>query len=469
MSSTVVDDRSPAAAATGDLPPSLAHLGDGVSASQAVMRIAWPAILENALHTLLGIVDTILVARLGTEAIAGVGAGVQWVFLFFSILFGLSSGAVVLVARSIGAGDQAAASRAARQSLILSGALGLFFSVLGVLFAEPAIRLLGGEPAVVAIGAEFLRVAALGGALMSVAVVASAVMRAAGDTRTPMLATAVANVVNAVVAYLLIFGGLGLPALGAVGSAWGLVAARLVGGLILLYVLARGVRGLTIASRDWRPDLDVLRRIVRFGAPSVAEQVMLMGSFMAYARIAMELGTAAFATQRITFNAITISFLPAMGFSIAAATLTGQSLGARRPDLAERTAWAAVRSAAVWMGGMALVFFFLGEPLLRVFSDEPEVLAMGVPALRIVAVASAVWAVPLVLSGALRGAGDTRFPMWVSFITGWLIRVPLAYLFGITLGLGLTGVYLGSLGDAVVGTLMVVWRYRRGGWREVRV
>jgi MATE family multidrug resistance protein len=305
--------------------------------------------------------------------------------------------------------------------------------------------------------------------LMSVSLIGGAVMRAAGDTRTPMLATAVANVVNAVVAYLLIFGGPGIPALGAVGSAWGMVAARLVAGLILLAVLARGVRGLTVAGGDWRPDLSVLRRVVRFGAPSVAEQVLLMGSFMTYARIAMELGTVAFATQRITFNAITISFLPAMGFSIAAATLTGQSLGARRPDLAERTAWAAVRSAAVWMGAMALVFFFLGDALLRIFTDDPTVHAMGVPALRIVAIASTVWAIPIVLSGALRGAGDTRFPMWVSFITGWLIRVPLAYLFGITLEMGLPGVYLGMLGDAVVGTGLMIARYRRGGWREVRV
>src|SRR4030095_15265496 len=106
---------------------------------------------------------------------------------------------------------------------------------------------------------------------------------------------------------------------------------------------------------------------------------------------------------------------------------------------------------------------------LRIFSDDPAVLAMGVPALRIVAVASSVWAIPIVLSGALRGAGDPLFPMWVSFITGWLIRVPLAYLFGIALGFGLPGVYLGTLGDAVVGTLLTVARYRRGGWREVRV
>jgi len=150
---------------------------------------------------------------------------VQWIFLFFSILFGLSTGAVVLVARAAGAGDRATASRAARQALLLGAALGLLFTLLCLLFAEPALRVLGAEPEAVAIGTSFLRIASYSGVLMAVGVVAGAVLRAVGDTRTPMLSTAAANLINAVVAYWLIFGGLGVPALGADGSAWGLVAS----------------------------------------------------------------------------------------------------------------------------------------------------------------------------------------------------------------------------------------------------
>src|SRR5262249_34177989 len=134
MSDALLEERTGTAAAA-ELPGSLAHLGDERQIGRMVMRIAWPAIVENALHTLLGIVDTILVARLGTEAVAGVGAGVQWIFLFFSILFGLSTGGVVLVARAAGAGDAAAAARAARQSLLVGGALGLAFTLLCLLFA----------------------------------------------------------------------------------------------------------------------------------------------------------------------------------------------------------------------------------------------------------------------------------------------------------------------------------------------
>jgi MATE family multidrug resistance protein len=454
-------------APASERPDALAHLGDERRTGRMVLRIAWPAIVENALHTLLGLVDTILVARLGTEAVAGVGAGTQWVFLFFSNLFGLSTGVVVLVARAIGAGDRAAASRAARQGLVLGGALGLAFTFLCLLFAESALRVLGAEPEVVAIGTSFLRIASYGGVLMGIGIVGGAALRATGDTRTPMLSTALANVVNAGLAYWLIFGGLGLPALGADGSAWGLVAARLVAAVWLIGALARGPLGLTLGGL--RPDGALLRRIGRIGLPSVLEQVLLMTSFMAYAWLAIGLGTAVFAAQRITINAVLISVLPAFGFAIAATTLTGQALGAGRPDLAERTAWVAVRLAALWMSAMGLAFFLLGEPLLRLFTDDPAVLEVGVPSLRVIGAASPLWSVGLVLLGALRGAGDTRFPMLVTLVTGWLIRVPFGFLFGITLGLGLPGVYVGTFADAVVGSLMAVWRYRRGAWRSVRL
>lgn len=438
-------------------------------ASRTVLALAWPAILENAMHTLLGIVDTALVARLGNEAVAGVGAGAQWYFLFISVLFGFATGAVVLVARAVGAQDPAEAGRAARQGMLLALGVGLVFTVLGWLLAGPAMALLGADGEVAAIGASFLRIVALGGTTTAVGLVAGSVLRAAGDTRTPMVSTAVANVVNAVVAYVLIFGYFGLPALGTNGSAWGLNVARVVGLAILLVVLRRGRGPLRLGRRGWAPDWSALARIARIGMPSVLEQVALMLSFMAYAMIAIGLGTVAFATQRITFNALMISILPGVGFAIAATTLTGQALGAGRPDLADRTAWVAVRMAALWMGAMAVVFLLAGEPTLRLFTQDPEVLALGVPSLAVIAISSPIWSIPITLSGALRGAGDTRFPLYVTLVNGWLIRVPLGYLFGVTLGFGLVGVYAATIADALVGTAMTVWRHRRGAWRTLRV
>ena len=447
----------------------LSHLGDERKTGRLVLRMAWPAILENSLHTLLGIVDTILVARLGTDAVAGVGAGTQWLFLFISVIFGLSTGSIVLVARSIGAGDAASANRAARQSMLFGVVAGLLFTLFGVVGADASMALLGATGEVAAIGASYLRIISYGGVATCCAVMASSLLRAAGDTRSPMVATAIANVVNAVVAYVLIFGELGLPRLGADGSAWGLNVARVVAIIYLLIVLWRGRGVLKMDLSGWRPDLSLLRTIVKFGAPTAIEQILLMTSFMAFAMISIQLGTAAFAAQRITFNAVTISFLPAFGFAIAATTLTGQSLGARRPDLAEKTAWVAVRMAAIWMSAMGLVYLFLPEPLLRVFTDDPEVLAEGISAMRVIGLASPVWSIPMVLSGALRGAGDTRFPLYMTIVTGWLMRVPIGYVAGLVLGLGLAGVYLGAFADALVGAGMVVWRYRRGAWRNIKV
>jgi putative MATE family efflux protein len=470
VSTAALEERPGGVETTPSQPPGdLSHLGDERRIGRLVLRMAWPAILENALHTLLGIVDTILVARLGNEAVAGVGAGTQWLFLFVSVMFGLSTGSIVLIARSIGARDPAAANRAARQSILFGAGGGLIFTFLGFVGADVSMALLGAQGEVAHIGASYLRILSFGGVLTSVGLVFGSVLRAAGDTRTPMLATVVANVVNAVVAYVLIYGHLGLPAMGADGSAWGLNAGRVVAFAILALVLARGRGMLKLDLSGWTPDPALLARIIRFGAPTALEQMIMMTSFMAFAWIAIQLGTVAFATQRITFNAITIAFMPAFGFAIAATTLTGQSLGARRPDLAERTAWVAFRLAALWLGAMALVYFFAGEQLLRVFTSDPDVLEVGVPSLRVIALATPVWSLGMVLSGALRGAGDTRFPLLVTTVTGWAIRVPVGYVFGLLLGFGLSGVYFGTLADALLSAVLMVWRYRRGRWREIKV
>ncbi|MBI2941597.1 MAG: MATE family efflux transporter [Chloroflexi bacterium] len=437
---------------------------------RTVYALAWPVIVENALQTALGVVDTIMVARLGNEAVAGVGAATQFLFLSFGVFGGLAVGSTALVARFTGAGDPGAAGRVTKQSIWLAVLLGSAVMALGLSTADVAMALLGPAPAVARIGADYLRVTSLSMVFMVMMFVTSACLRGAGDTRTPMAVTALINVVNAAVAYVLIFGELGLPALGAVGSAWGAAAARSVGCLLLLAALLRRRNGLTIASRDdWQVDPGWIRRIVRIGLPAGFDQLLMGGSFVVYSALVITLGTVVFATMRITFNALAISFLPAFGFSVAAAALTGQALGAGSPDRARQATWVAVQSAATWMTAMAVVFFFTGEPLLRLFTDDPLVVEEGIVAMRYGAVSIPIFAAPMVIAGALRGAGDTRYPMLVNIVTGWLVRLPIAYLLSITLGLGLPGAYLAFAVDAALQTALLIARYRRGKWQEIAV
>jgi MATE family multidrug resistance protein len=435
-----------------------------------VNRLAWPVILENLFHTLLGVVDMLMVSRLGAAAIAGVGTANQVMFVINATFAAITVGTTVLVARFTGAGQPAEANRVAKQSLLLGVVISAVIMLLGRAYAETVVALLGAEAEVVRLGGGYLRVVSQMAIFLVTMFVVGGALRGAGDTRTPMLVTGFINLINAGVAYVLIFGHLGFPALGVVGSAWAASIARAVGTAIMLAVLIRSRLKVSIAGRQgWGFDPRLIRRILRLGIPSMIEQLLMSGGMLLYSVITISLGTMVYATQRITFNALSISFMPGFGFAMAATALTGQSLGAGRPDLAERSTWHAVRMAAIWMSSMGLLLIFAGEPIMRLFSQDPEIVALGAVALKVIAFSQPLQALGQVLAGGLRGGGDTRFPMGMTFAGVWLVRLPLGYLMGPVLGYGLPGVYVSNVLDAFVRAAACYLRYRTGGWREMEV
>lgn len=459
----------PAAAATA---PSSRHeaLLDEKAIPATVNRLAFPIILENLFQTALGTVDMLMVSRLGPAAIAGVGTAQQITFLYISALAAITIGTTALVARFTGAGQPDDANRVAKQSITLGIVLSILLGAINLLFAEQIIALLGPETEVVAIGATFLRITAGPAIFFLMMFVAGAILRGAGDSRTPMLVTGLINIVNAALAYVLIFGYLGLPALGVAGSAWATTISRAVGCIILFSMLLRGKVRMSVAGRQgWRPDLGLMRRILRVGVPSMIEQLLFSAGMAAYSVIAIQLGTVVYATQRITFQILGLSFMPGFGYAMAATTLTGQSLGAKRPDLAHRTTWYAVAAAAVWMTSLGVVFFLFGEPLMRLFTDDAEMVVLGAIALQVIAFSQPFQAPGQVLAGSLRGAGDTRFPMVVTSASAWFIRVPFGYLFGIVLGMGLPGMYVSAVLDGAFRAAMAYLRYRTGKWQSIPV
>jgi Na+-driven multidrug efflux pump len=456
-----------------------------------VLGMAWPVIGENLLQTLLGVVDTLLVAQLGAAAIAGVGAGTQLTFFLISVVAGVTIGASILVAHATGAGDAAGARRLAKQALVWSVVLSVPVSILSVLLADPLVAVFGLEPAVAQIGADYWRVVSGGSLFLILMLTAGAVLRSVGDSRSPMLATLLANVINAVAAYGLIFGAFGLPELGAVGSAWAATLGRVVGAIALLAVLWYGRRLpagrpggphrapapaavetagpnadlVQIRGDDgWRPELTVARRIFNLGVPASLEQVLITLSFVALTAVIASLGTNALAAQRLTFTALSLAFLPGFGFAIAATALVGQSLGARRPAEAAAVAGIATRWSVIWMGALGFIYVLFGEPIMRLFSADPTVIAFGVQSFWVLALALPFWAIMFVQSGALRGVGNTSFPLRVNAVGMW------AAVGGAALGVGPLG--LGLIGGWGAYTVMapllalVLWRrFRRGDWQ----
>ncbi|HEV8633690.1 MAG TPA: MATE family efflux transporter [Chloroflexota bacterium] len=437
---------------------------------RSVNGLAIPIIAENLFQTLLGVVDLLMVSTLGAVAIAGVGTSLQIMFLVIAALASVTVGTTVLVARFTGGGQPEEASRVAKQSLLMGFVLAAVITVLGHLFAHPVVALLGVEPDVAKAGGDYLDVVALTSVFLITQLICGGALRGAGDTRTPMVVTGLVNVVNVAVAYGLIFGHFGLPALGVIGSALGASVARMIGALALLAVLGSGRRTVDLRGRaGWRPDVGLMKRVLRIGLPSMVEQSFMSGGMLFYSLIVIGMGTAVYAAQRITFNALSISFMPGLGFGMAATTMTGQALGAKRADLAQRSTWIAFRMAALWMCTMGLGLFVFDEPIMRAFSDDPVIVATGAAALRVIALSQPLQALGQVMAGSLRGAGDTRFPMLATGISVWLVRLPFGWLFGVPLGWGLSGVYISNVMDAGVRAAANYLRYRSGRWRTTRV
>jgi multidrug resistance protein, MATE family len=436
----------------------------------SVNRLAVPIIAENLFQTMLGVVDMLMVSKLGTTAIDGVGTALQIMFLVMAALSAVTVGTTVLVARYTGAQQPEEASRSAKQSLMLGIVLAAIITVIGHFFSHRAIALLGATPDVVKAGGDYLNVVAQMAIFMVLQYVCAGALRGAGDTRTPMIVTGVVNVVNVLVAYTLIFGHFGFPALGVLGSAWGASVARACGAAILLALLYSGRRRVQIAGRaGWRPDVALMRRVLKIGLPSMIEQSLMSGGSLLYSVIVIGMGPAIYAAQRITFNALSISFMPGMGFGMAATTMTGQSLGAGRPDLARRSAWIAFRMAALWMCTMGIGLIIFGNQIMRLFTTDPVIISVGTVALRVIAFSQPFQALGQVMAGSLRGAGDTRFPMFATGLSVWLIRLPFGVLFGPILGWGLGGVYISNVMDALARAIANYVRFRAGKWQKLRV
>jgi multidrug resistance protein, MATE family len=430
-----------------------------------VLGLAWPVIGENMLETSLEIVNTLLVAALGAVALAGVGSGLQIMFFVLAALAALSVGSSVLVAQAVGARNLERAGDLARQSLIWSVILSVPLALFGFGMAGQIIGVFGVAPDVARVGTDYLQVA-MGTVVVLVAlVIGGGVLRGAGDSRTPMVVTLIANIVNVGLAYSLIYGHFGMPALGAVGSAWAAFMSRGLALALLLRALWVGRNGVSIAGGSWRPDWSVARRVLRLGVPASVEQVLMATAFLVLTILVARLGTETLAAQRIAMSALSFSFLPGIGFGLAATALVGQSIGAQRPLAGQGVARIATTWALIWMstiGGLLLVF---AEQIMALFTQDQTVIGIGAAGLRVVALTQPFWAVGMVQSGALRGTGDTRFPLIIGGAGMWT-AVLLVWLTLTFIGGGLPAVWAAFLVTSPI-TATLTWRRFRHRVREL--
>lgn len=435
-----------------------------------VMSLAGPALVEMSLMTLGMMVNMIMVGRLGPWAIAAVGLSNQPIFFVMALFMALNVGTTALVARFVGAKETARASDAARQTLLLTTGMGLVLGALLFISAGPILRLMGARPEVLAPGIPYFRIASIGLFFTAISMAMSAVLRGAGDMTTPMRVNVVANIVNVAGNAVLIYGLLGFPRWGVAGAAVATAVARLLACIMTLMVVFSGKFVIRMSWRDrYRLDRDLVARILRVGVPAAAEQLVMRGGQLVFARIVAALGTTIFAAHQIALNVESLSFMPGFAFAMASSTLVGQSLGAHRPELAEECARETRRLGLLVMGAMGVVFFFFGRQIVMLYTNDAQVIAEGARVLRLIALAQPALATNFILAGSLRGAGDTQWVLYATFAGIWGVRIGLAYLLAIAAGWGLIGAWIAMAFDLTVRAVLIYGRFASGRWKEVRV
>lgn len=444
-----------------------------------VFGLALPAVGEQVLNTFVGLADTFLVGHLSaraavqlgyssTDALNAVGLANQMVWLVTVFFMAVGVGATAVIARARGAGDMATANQALRQSLLLGLALGLLATVLMLVLAPAAMDLLGAAPEVKPLGVQFLRIVALSFGPVALLFLATAALRGVGDTKTPLLVMLGVNVINILVSWLLINGNAGAPVLGVGGTAIGAALARGSGGVVLVLLLILRGRSELKLDFDLRPQWDMLRRIVRIGVPSGGEQLVFQGALLIFVRFVTGLGTVSYAAHNVVLNIESLSFLPGMGYAIAASSLVGQGLGAGKPLDAEADVYEAQRQGAIMMTILGGIMILFPHQLIGLFVADGAVANAGAGAMRLAGLFQPLLAVNFIMSGALRGAGDTRWPLYTKVISTWGVRLPIVIIM-LRLGFGLTGVWVGMTIDFAVQALLAWWRFHQGRWKTERV
>jgi len=434
--------------------------------TRIVLKLAGPAVIEQVLFAGVDLTDLFIVGHLGAAALSAVGLTGQVVMLSLAFFGAIAVGCMALVARHVGAGERAEAGRVLQQALLAAIVLGTITGILVGILAPDILRLLGAEPEVIQLGAPFMRVIAVSLPLTAIALASTAAMRAAGNTRTPMQLTGLQLIVNAVLGLALVYG----PSqLGVLGSGMATMVARSATGALAVWLLWHNRGELRLVNGGWKPDAGRLKRILNIGLPAGAEQVLLQFALISLVTVITGLGTVTFAAHNVSLRIMSLSYLPGWGFAVAATALVGQSLGAGDARRAQESAYAAFRLALSVMLVMAAVLYFLAEPILRVFTSEPGVIAASISAIHIAAFSQPAMAASFVFSGALRGAGDTRATLVITVVSIWTVRLGLAYLGATVLGWGLAGAWLGILGDFVVRALLFWLRFRAGKWQTMKV
>ena len=432
---------------------------------QQVFSLALPVVLSSLLQRSVGIVDIFLVGGLGASAIAAVGIAQVLVFVVMSVSWGVNIGATVMVAQLWGAERKADAAKAAYQAILLALIAAACITALCLGLGNTVGSLLGASGDVRMILSDYTKILFTFIVFTMGINILSGIMHGTGDTRTPLYATLIVNILHVAVAYPLIYGHLGLPALGVKGAAIAIAVSESMGAAFL-FIRSVHKRYIIISTSF---ELKYTIMTIKLGYPIFIDRLLQNTGSLMFAKVILLYGTTVYAAHQVGLAIEAFSFMPGYGIAVAAATMVGQKLGAGKPEDARISSFEANRLAVILMAAMGLVFFFFPYALLKAFTSDKEVIQYGITYMKIVAFAQIPLAITMVVGGSLRGAGDTGFIMFATIAGMWLVRLPVAAVLASIFKTGVRVVWSVMILDWLISMSLLLWRYRRERWGRLNI
>lgn len=413
----------------------------------------------------VGLVNTGMVGHLSATAIGAVGLTNRATMVAWALFQAVSTGATVLVAQSIGSGRRDRAKTVASQALLFGTSSVVTLALIFAVFGAKVLSIFKPDPSLLATATAYLRIVVIGMPAVGIMTAAGASMRGAGNTRTPMLIAVFVNLINLAGNSVLIYGRLGFPALGITGSAISTVTAQWIGTSLALFAVMGKNSPLGLVWRGpWRFAKRELKEMLEIGLPATGESLFWQAAAIILTFFITGFGTEALAAHQLGLQAESISYMPTAGFGIAATALVGQAIGANNHRLAKRVTRELGVLITVITAFTAGLLIFLPKQILALLTNDAQVIALGAIYLRLMGTAQIPQQLGGVFTGALRGSGDTRTPMYIAALGLWCVRLPLAYVLAFPLNMGIAGVWTGMTVDLFVRFTLTVLRYRRIPW-----
>ena len=440
------------------------------SINRAIFLLSIPMILEMAMESLLAVVDIFFISRLNdNNAVTAVGLTESVIAIVYSLAMGIGMAATAMVARRIGEKDAPGAAVAAVNALYIGMTISVVISMIGLFFYKDILVLMGASDAIITVGSGYTQWMLVGNFSIVALFLVNAIFRGAGNAAIAMQSLWIANIINMILDPVLIFGWGPVPSFGVEGAAIATNIGRTAGVLYQLSYLM-GEKGIVRIHReniivDW----SIIRRLLKVSAGNIGQFLISTASWLFLARIIVNFGSSAFAGYQIAIRVIIFTILPSWGMANAAATLVGQNLGANQPERAEKSVWKAGMLNMIFLGFISMIFYFISEPIMKVFSGDAAVIASGTQCLRIVAFGYVFYGYGMVVIQSFNGAGDSRTPTILNFFTYWLFQIPLAYLLSMLLGFGASGAFWAIAIAESAAAVVAILIFRRGTWKKVKI